>query len=114
MMIATSAKLRELVEAASPGPWWNESGVIHAPLPNGGTHHPLTVYEGEYTIGDPNATGNLAALAPALARLVLSLAEALEHLYELSNLPADIPYYEMRDALFAASAALAAVKELEL
>ncbi len=67
-----------LLKAASPGPWRNESGVIHAPLPNGGAHHPLTVYEGPYFLGDPIATGDLAALTPDLLRGYISAVKALE------------------------------------
>lgn len=77
-MIDAIARARALLAKASPGPWRNESGVIHAPLPNGGAHHPLQVHENPYFLGDPVATGDLAALAPAALAVAIALAKVAE------------------------------------
>ena len=93
-MIATTAKLRELLGVASPGPWtW-----------------------GDVTVETENAEirlasdmdAKLAALAPDLARLVLELSDKLERTASALELAEDCA--EVQDA----RAALAAVEELEL
>ena len=76
-MIATSAKLAELLEAASPGSWsvldvWTTGGdiMVHADRKS------VAVVAEENAM--PNA--KLIAAAPALARLVLTLGDALSDL----------------------------------
>lgn len=44
------AELRAKADAATPGPWWNESGVIHAPIPgrtDGAAVHPASCEQEE-------------------------------------------------------------------
>ncbi len=93
MGTTTTAKLRELLEAASPGPWtWGDVTV--------------KTQNAEIRLAS-DMDAKLAAAAPALARLVLELSEALEA--EAARL------LRMQTSLMATSeSALAAVEELEL
>ena len=109
-MIATTAKLTELLEAASPGPWevrevgggsvevWRIGGGFVASV------HFLRDSE------RPNAT--LLAAAPDLARLVLTLETALE---EIAQTQGDAKHQmHCHKQRRAAVEALAAVEELRL
>lgn len=99
--------LRKLDAAASPGPWWNESGVIHAQQ---GDVHPLS-YD------SPNLDNN-AQLA-ALSHLLLPAMEALEDVVPIAESGLTCWYSEFSsdaspeetDALDRAAAVLAQLDE---
>ena len=109
-MIATSAKLAELLEAASPGSWsvldvWTTGGdiMVHADR------------KSVAVVAEENARPNaeLIAAVPDLARLVLTLSEALESAQSLPLLMKDWDKSSRNAAYDNIRAALAAVEELE-
>jgi hypothetical protein len=83
-------QLDQLRAAATPGPWWNESGTVHAPLPfgrndglPGAACHPLNA-QGSNGL-DADADAELAAAAvnalpqlTAALRAVEALADRLD------------------------------------
>ncbi len=87
-----SKELRELCEKATPGPWWDESGVIHACNPGVWTEqnhsciHPVTITEPYWENALPNerqANGEFiaasrTALPEALDALEAAQREAAE------------------------------------
>ena len=87
-MTTTTAKLTELVEAATPGPWT----VRHQDVDGDAYTDEMGTGLGLEIDGPPepmlrgqfakSADARLAAAAPALARLVVSLAEALTDVAE--------------------------------
>lgn len=72
-----------LAKAATPGPWWNESRILHAPYPPGGKGaacHPATCGYGSGTIDDPDANAeHIAANDPSS---VLRQVEGLRQIVE--------------------------------
>ena len=94
-MADTQAKLRELVGAASPGPW--EYADVTA-----------TTQNAEIRLAS-DMDAKLAAAAPALARLVVQLSEALDMLHKYREGASDKERKQCR-----ACAALDAVEALEL
>lgn len=107
-MIATSAKLAELLEAASPGPW---RAVLSYPENDKPEHTVLG--DGDRTVvahAVQEGNGKLAALAPALARLVLELSDEFQYMtgmLEEGGMPSGSDLANAREAL-------AAVEKLEL
>ena len=72
-----SAKLRELLEAASPGPW-RFVNITQDNVKDGAVVGPNGVHVLGCNGDRFREDGKLAATAPVLARLVVDLSEALE------------------------------------
>lgn len=104
----TAAKLRELLKAASPGPFFFESDGNE--ILDAGTWPVAKVYSkgNPSTKSDSEATRKLLVAAPALARLVLELSDKLERTTSALELAEDC------EEVQGARVALAAVEELEL
>lgn len=62
-VLARNAEREAVARAATPGPWWNESGTVHAPFPfgrdlsagPGGACHPLDAQGGNGRDADADA-----------------------------------------------------------
>lgn len=82
------AELRRLAERATPGPWWNESGVLHAKNPgvwseaNKSCIHPASCPEPYWENAEPDQQRRdadfIAAANPSAVLALLDRADELE------------------------------------
>lgn len=82
--------IRARAEAAPVGPWWNESGVIHAPIPNrpGAAWHPMA------TTINPLATGGAYEDAIAAVEFAAHAREDIPYLLDhISWLESEVAHW---------------------